>query len=705
MVYALLAVAVLSPLLRPGYVLTLDMVFAPDEDFSDYIYGMSEGWVTAAAPFLWLQQGFTHLLPGWVFQKIILCLILFLSGWGGHRMIPGNGIGSYFAGIFYAVNPFTYTRFMAGQWGVLWAYALTPFAVMAFIEFLETREGRSIPKLVILTTLVGLLQIHGLFLLLLVYLVLTVVKLYQLRRDREQALRVCKLVLMAGMAFTAINAYWIIPAWSADDTLLNHVDTADMAFFAPKTESGLGTAFDVASLHGFWREGYTYARDSIPVWWLIYGGILFLAIYGFSKGPADQQKKWIAVAISVAGVVSFILGLGASSSFGNGLFTWLWDHVMPLRAFRDSHKFIGILCLAYAYLAGLGVSALAKEIRMRKHQFQKEITPLVGVGMVCVPLIYTFPMFGFSGNLGTTDYPPQWSEVNAYLNDDEEDFSVLVLPWHRYMDFDWLPNEDKRLNNPARSFFDKPVVQGDNIEIPGVYTQSTNPVSAYIEFLLGKKDVINNFGELVAPLNAKYVLLMKEADFEAYGFLRGQKDLETALENERLILFKNRHFTARSYSVSDLVCVNGWEDVFRLSQSQDIMEHLYLFGGEAPVSSQQGAEKRAVSKKTDAKFVVDGTAQPYTVFVVPQNVNPRHWQYNGSDSLQNLGFMPAFISDEDGGNIVYQRFYSVYLPAYGVSGIAVTGLLLWYLVQRRNRLSKNACRKSNTESTATQEGG
>ena len=128
-VYCGLALLVLLPLLRPGFILTLDMVFAPSINIPQY----------ASGP-LYIFWGFLHVLnfalASSTIQKMILFAILFLSGFGMHRFLEKIGPrslaenwkwGCYFGGILYMINPFTYSRFMAGQFAVLLGYALVPF--------------------------------------------------------------------------------------------------------------------------------------------------------------------------------------------------------------------------------------------------------------------------------------------------------------------------------------------------------------------------------------------------------------------------------------------------------------------------------------------------------------------------------------------------------------------------------------------------
>ena len=245
-------------------------------------------------------------------------------------------------------------------------------------------------------------------------------------------------------------------------------------------------------------------------------------------------------------------------------------------AFRDSQIFVALLCLGYAYLGGFSVNELAQKLR---EQIRRPIRIGVGVILIIVlltPFLYSLPIFGLWGQVRATDYPEEWYEVNNYLNQDEADFNVLFLPWHLYMDYDWLPNKDIRLGNPAGKFFDKPVIRGDNVEIASIYSASTNPISRYVEFLLARGEEIDNLGELLAPLNVKYVILAQEADYESYSFLYQQEDLLVELTNSGLVLFKNEHPVARAYAGDSIIYIKDLAEYLELSNTQDVMEHLYL---------------------------------------------------------------------------------------------------------------------------------
>ena len=694
LVYALLSIAILAPLLSPGYILTLDMAFGPGMDFISRIYGLDEWWPSICAPLWILLELATDLVPAWLVEKAILFLALFLAGLGAHRLLPFNGPGRYFAGLLYMINPFVYVRFLAGQWALLAAYALIPFAVKAFIDLMERGDNKDAIKVAIFSTMVGVMTIQALFLLFLVYLTLFVAKLIRGPREWDRIVQVGKVTGISAAIFLALNLYWLVPIFTGGGVAIEQIGRQDLLFFSPKPTSGLGIMFDIASMYGFWRGGYIYAQDLMPLWWLPFIFILFLAVYGFVcrfRGQTWPHPNhlhsglgWVVVSFGVVGVVSFLLAVGAASEFTSPPFEWLWEHLLFFRGLRDSQKFVALLCLVYAYLGGLGVDELVKGWRERRKMLTKvAMTALIALALL-TPATYSFTMFGLHGQLGVTDYPREWYEVNDYLNQDEEDFNVLFLPWHQYMDYSWLPNRDKRLAEPAPQFFDKPIIAGDNIEVPGIYSQSANPVSKYVEFLLANASNVNNLGELLAPLNVKYVILVHEVDYKLYDFLYQQEDLVVELEKPGITLFRNEHPVARIYGVDSVVYVNSLDEYIELSLEQDVMEHLYILNSDPSSDGGGDMQRLDFTANSPVRYRVEGGQTRYTIFTVPQSVATEHWRYDGEQSLRNLGFMPAFESDEGGGEIVYIRFYHVYLPSYIISLVAL-GLTVGYCLFRGNR--------------------
>ena len=677
-----MALAILGPLLLPGAVLTLDMRLGPNSSLTTQFYGLNtsvQGVMRVPIySLLWLMN---LVMPFWLWQKLLFILIFFFAGVSAHRLSPFKGASAYFCGLLYMINPFTYVRFLAGQWSLLTAYALAPFAIKAFLELIEERSFKNTVRVVLLTTLVGGIYDQGFFLLFFAYIIIWGARLLSLRQMRPSQ-DITKFIALAAIIFILLNSFWLLPLLTVKQTAVETIGQLDLLSFASRPTSNLGIMFDIASLYGFWRGGYTYTKDILPFWWLIFVFILFLVVYGALSFGKDKRLRWIVTTFSAIAVASFILAVGAGSSITKPLFEWLFWHIPFFNIFRDSQKFVALICLSYAFLGGLGVQSFQELLRQEKKRNLRLVLVAILALSLASPGVYSLTMFGFHGQLGVTDYPKGWHEVNEYLNKDKDDFNVLFLPWHEFMNFNWLPNKDKRLGNPARVFFDKPMIQGDNIEMPAIYTQSQNPISNYVDFLVDKlKDKkIANLGELLAPLNVKYVILVDEADFEKYEFIYKQGDLTVELTRPGITLLRNNHQTARVYAVNGTVYIKSLDEYLELSLTQDVMENLYILGTGNNINSA-GMEALNFSQESPVKYKVSPPKLSYIIFTVPQQITTDYWEYNGEKPLKNLGFVPAFVSQVQDGEISYTRFSRVYVPGYAISFLTLTALL-WFSARR-----------------------
>lgn len=272
------------------------------------------------------------------------------------------------------------------------------------------------------------------------------------------------------------------------------------------------------------------------------------------------------------------------------------------------------------------------------------------------PLIYSFTFFnGFAGQIRPTDYPPDWYKINNFLNEDKQDFKILFLPWHRYMNFGWVNNTNKRIANPAGNFFDKEVISGTNIEIGKKYRDINSPEQDYIDSLLNKRDNITDFGELISILNVKYVILTKESDYKKYFFLFNQTDLELVKETETLYVFKNKN------------------DILKIYQTDDI--------------SDTRAEKAGLNyeKINPVRYRLENNAsKKYIVFTEPYSED---WRSDAKQPVKAYGVVNAF--ENSGKEIRFERFYKINLPAYIISILTCVGLIAVYLglEKRKNKLN------------------
>ena len=191
-------------------------------------------------------------------------------------------------------------------------------------------------------------------------------------------------------------------------------------------------------------------------------------------------------------------------------------------------------------------------------------------------------------------------------------------------------------------------------------------------------------GELLAPLNVKYVILVNEADYQTYDFLKNQKDLSVELTEPGITLFINQYPTARTYATDSVVHIQTLDDYLKLSQTQDVLEHVYEIGNGQDTGSTSELEKITTTESNPVTYQVEGASRRYIVFTVPQDVSTYNWEYNGQQPvMSNLGFMPVFESSPNGGKIIYTSFYRIYLPCYIISGLTFIGIIVLWIKKPR----------------------
>lgn len=341
-IYLVVAFAILIPFLF-GKLFLLDFVPAMNKNF-DLLYGRVTTTYGGALP-IDIMLILTSID---ILQKILFFIILFLSGYMMYnlmkKMIPSR-LSSFYAGLLYMINPYVYIKMISGQWFFLFPYAIFPLLLKIFIDLLGKKETKEMTKFTFLLSIVAF-NIH---MLIIALIIMTIIFIFWLNKHRD--IRIIKILLTTAILFTLLNSYWIIPVLTAKNTVVANIGNKDYEVFAPK-----GGLFDIASMHGFWLEGYLYSRDFLPGWQILYLIILSLTILGFIYYYKDQKIGIYVKAFAVIGILGFILASGVNGPFGD-IVRWLFDNTL-LKGFRDSQKFVAMLVLAYSVLGGLGLNKI-----------------------------------------------------------------------------------------------------------------------------------------------------------------------------------------------------------------------------------------------------------------------------------------------------------------------------------------------------------
>jgi hypothetical protein len=480
---------------------------------------------------LWTLQ---TILPGDVVQKIVLFVILLCSGAGMHLLVrsltaPENHTNfawqtaAYFAGVMYMINPFTYSRFMAGQWLVLLGYALLPFVVRAFFRVVAAPSRRRTAAVAAWSFVIVTVSVHFTGMIALLAAVFLIVGGVKYRRSWVVARRLVGLMIAAAAAVIILCGYWVVPALLGGNSVGQLVTGVDDTQFAAFATSGgvLGPLGDVVRLQGFWAEArqlFVLPQTVVPLWGVVV--LLLWLLIAVGMVYAWRQRREVAVVMVTCGVIGILL---ATTPILQGL-----SASLPiLGGYREPHKFVALLAVAYAVLGAFGVAfVLQKWTRYRK---------ILAAGCLALPLVITPTMFwGFGGQLAPRAYPDEWHVMNDRLkkNLTSED-SVLFLPWHMYAPFSF--SDGRIIANPAEKFFQVPVVQSDDPEFEDVPPNVPNATKQSVAELL---DNPNNVAATLLELNISYVLLAKEQEWTDYKFLDTGAGLQLVYEDEKLKLYK-----------------------------------------------------------------------------------------------------------------------------------------------------------------------
>lgn len=530
LVFLVLALLVLFPLLKPGYVLVMDMIFTPKIRCPEVIN-------TFQTSLCLLSQ----VLPSQLIQKVLLFSVLFLSGIGMYKLIPGKNIWpKYFAGFFYALNPFIYSRFLYGHLGLLLGYAILPFAVKSIFILFNHFKWSNFLKVLLFLILTGIVSAHIAFMLLLFFVIYSTIYFFRKKGKLLQRINFFKSILIVAVLCVIVSAFLIYNNHQKA-TIISNFNQNDLEAFKTLKDDNFGYGFNVLSLYGFWgdQQGHYLNQKYFAPYWYILAIVIFAlvicgSVAGFKSSHLQIQIK-VKTFIIVA-IIAFVLSIGISSSPFSLINQFLYNNFPLYYGFREPQKFVALLCFSFSFLAAIGLQSLSAILINRKKEI---LCIIISVFVAAVPFMYSPGLlWGFRGQIYTSEYPNEWYEANQYLNKDIDDFKVLFLPWHQYMKFNFA---HRVIANPASIFFDKETIAGDNMQLDEIETQSNRAESQYIEDILRKKETINDFGERLKKLRIKYVILAKETDYIYYTntFLDRQTDLEIVYDKNSIKIYKN----------------------------------------------------------------------------------------------------------------------------------------------------------------------
>ncbi|OBH93162.1 hypothetical protein A5678_05830 [Mycobacterium sp. E2733] len=405
--YALvLALLVVGPLLKPGYLLLRDAVSTPRSYLSDTALGLTSA--PRATPQDFAVALASHVLDGGVVVKALLVLGLWLAGWGAAHLVatalPDAGVAGQFVATTLAIwNPYVAERLLQGHWSLLVGYGCLPWVAATMLR-LRTASG-SFFGLVFWIALAGLTP-TGLLLGAAVGLVC--VTSSGTGRSRGS----CAAVTL-GAALVAALPWLTASALGSSLTAHTAANTLGVAAFAPRAEPGLGTLASLASLGGIWNgEAVPISRTTLfaVASALVLLGVVAAGLPTAVRCPALRPPLALAAA---AVLVPAALATGP----GLHLLASLVDAAPGFGVLRDGQKWVALAVPGYA-VAGAGAVVTLR----------RWVWPAVTAPVCCLALIFALPdlAWGVWGQVSPVQYPRGWAAVAAAING--RPAAVAVLP-------------------------------------------------------------------------------------------------------------------------------------------------------------------------------------------------------------------------------------------------------------------------------------
>jgi hypothetical protein len=534
-IYTLVSLGVVLPMLRPGFILTLDMVFTPHIAMPQSV---NNGYLFYAA-----LHVLNTLLPSEILQKILLFSIFLLAGTGMHRLVrtlaqstetgKAKTFGYYIAGIFYAINPFTYDRLMAGQYGVLLGYALLPYFTQALLLLLRAPTVRRGIAVALWASLLCIVSIHSLGYMVVLGLIGLTLSLIRKRSDKTYARSLLKPMVVTLVVFIIASSYWLGPLMLGKGSTAHQIaqfSSQDTIAFATVGQNAIEKVGNVIRLQGFWQEErylYELPQNIVRGWGLIGLLVWITVIAGFVH--AYRRRQRYIVALFGSGIAAgIILACGALQPFA--------VHASFLSGFREPQKFAALIALGYSIGIGFGVPAIIRAVQHKA----RPLGHVTGLLLLCMPFAFTpLLLWGAKGQLTPRHYPDEWYTVNQLLSKDTGHFQSVFLPWHLYMYYDFA---GRIIASPAPGFFDKPMLVSDNPEYNGAGAANTSPAKQATGRLLQQATTNPYLAQDLAKQDIKYVLLTPQDDYYNYGYLNHTVGLEKIYDSKTITVYRNTAF-------------------------------------------------------------------------------------------------------------------------------------------------------------------
>ena len=539
---AFLTLLVGTPWLGGGYIFGTDWPGPRRFDFPSNL--------SSSAPLEAALSALSVAISAQLAAKVLIFGFLFAGSYLAYRALPvGDFIPRASASALFVVNPFVYSRMHYGQLYLLAGYCALPWVLIRLDHLLHRPSLLNGTLMALSVALVGVFTPH----LTLVAGILATVMAAFFTVAAEQRVAYLKSLAPSALAAAAVafvlSAYWVIPlllARGVEGSRIASFGPGDLIAFAAVPDERLGLVPNLLGLYGFWAEDtarFTSLKAFVPYWPLAMAGILVVSGVGvrwaFSRQPRRAVAPWVT-GLLVAGAIALILEMGVSHPATAGITRWLDAHFTFYRGMRDAGKWAALLALVYSQLFGLGAAAILERVRNLK----LKPAAIEWVGATAAGLLLALPLyygngllFGFHGGIRPSQYPAGWYAADRALGEDPHPGRTLFLPWHLYLSFPFIENQNEVVACPAPTFFSVPILYSRDPGVFGVPPPEDRDQEAVA--VLVKAGEHGQWARTLSGLGVKYILLAKTVDWATYKFLDTQTGIARVADYGSIVLYKD----------------------------------------------------------------------------------------------------------------------------------------------------------------------
>ena len=470
---ALLAVMVMLPLVRPGFVLSYDMVTVPDQGLTRESLGLGSA-LPRSVPQDAVLAVLTTVLPGAVVYRVILVLVVFAAALGAGRMLPGPAAVQVVAASAYAWNAYVAERLVIGHWTLLVAYAVLPWLFRATLS-LRTGRRKSLPAALLLVAAASITPTGGV----LASAVLVLTVLVPHAGDSPVRWRLQQAAAVGGCLLLQLP--WVMPAVLTPTRLTS--DPAAVELFAAHADSPLGLVGSVLTLGGIWNSDAVPDSRALASAAVVTIAWVSLALAGAGRVARvlGRTAALVLAALATAGLV-----LGLAGSIGPVL-TAAVELVPGAGLLRDGQKFLAWYALALAPAVALGASRLASWVA---HRARDRIPATAVLVIAAVLPLAAMPdlAWGVGGRLNPVEYPRSWQEVRTTLRAEPDSGALVVVPYQPFRSFPW--NDRRTTLDPLPRYAGVEVVRPDTLTVGSTRLAGEDPRAAAVAVALESDDPV-----------------------------------------------------------------------------------------------------------------------------------------------------------------------------------------------------------------------